>query len=92
MSTSIIAKVSFPNLTVIADELEEFGGESPDTEFEIKFNDDPKDEEPYSIHYQSADETVTGKSIKKVAKKIKDFLEGDSAVNKTGSYVIKILR
>jgi len=92
MEDDIVALVKFPNLSICSATLDEYGGETPRTVFEIRDCNDGDEPKLFTCYYSEADESFDGSSIEEVAKAISDFLADDQVVMKTGKYEIEKIK
>ena len=89
MEDDIVAIVKFPHLSIHSATLDEYGGETPRTVFEIRDCSDGKEPNLFSCYYPEADEHFDNFSIEAIAKDILDFLDSDEVVMKTGKFEIE---
>ena len=85
----IVAVIKFPNLTINVDSFKNFGIVLPTTIFWIKKRiEDNKI--LYTSRDENADENFGNTTIKKVAKKIYNWLRSDECVRSVGKYEIEL--
>ena len=76
--------ISFPDMEVDEEALDELGGIEPKDTFTTYFEDGK-----YSVSHPEADEDFEGISVEDVAKQLKDFLASDQTIKSVGDFEIR---
>jgi len=82
----VVAKVSFPNMSVNVKKLEYYNCDIPQTDFNIK-----KGGDKFEIRYEDADMNFVDDTIQEVVDKLREFLKIDEAIISVGPSIIQMV-